>query len=271
MSTRVFWLTDIHLNFLKPEAVGEFLVDLAAQTPDVVLIGGDIGEAASIVPYLRAIEAALPCPTYFVLGNHDFYGGSIERVRGEVAHLAANSATLEYLTVRAADDDTAVELAPGVGLLGHDGWADARLGDYEKSTVMLNDYRLIKELAGVDQMRRRPLLHALGDEAAEHVRRHLPPALERFENVLFLTHVPPLGEACWHEGRLSNDEWLPHFACQAVGEALLDVCGRFLDRKVTVFCGHTHSRGVCRPLDNLEILTGAAEYRLPAVEKVLVF
>ena len=33
------------------------------------------------------------------------------------------------------------------GLVGHDGWADARLGDYERSQVQLNDFVLIEELA----------------------------------------------------------------------------------------------------------------------------
>lgn len=271
MSKSIFWLTDVHLNFLKPDAVMKFLVDLAARSPDAVLIGGDIAEAPSVTSYLDAIEKTLSCPVYFVLGNHDFYGGSIKRVREEVSALAAKSEVLCYLTAGDGEGDGIAELAPGVGLVGHDGWADGRLGDYDSSTVMLNDYRLIQELASVDKARRLPLLNALGDEAAAHFRRLLPLAFERYDQVLALTHVPPTREACWHEGRLSNDEWLPHFACQAVGHELLDVMGRFPEKRLTVLCGHTHSRGVTRPRENLEILTGAAEYRFPAVEKVFEF
>ena len=47
-------------------------------------------------------------------------------------------------------------------------------------------------------------------------------ALERFEHVLVLTHVPPFREACWHEGRISGDDYLPYFACKATGDVLLD-------------------------------------------------
>ncbi len=273
MTKRIFWMTDIHLNFLKPEGVGEFLAGVAEQSPDVVLIGGDIAEAPTVEKYLRAIEAT-ECPTYFVLGNHDFYGGSIERVRKAVGKQAAASNSLNYLTTGAGaslGDDGVAELAEGVGLVGHDGWADGRLGDYAGSQVMLNDYRLIMELAGVDKARRLPLLNQLGDEAADHFRRVLPIAFERFGRVLLLTHVPPMREACWHEGRTSNDEWVPHFACHAVGQALLEIMPQFPDRQLTVLCGHTHGRGEVRPLENLEILTGAAEYRAPAVEKVFEF
>ena len=59
-----------------------------------------------------------------------------------------------------------LELAAGVGLVGHDGWADARLGDYERSYVMMNDYKLIAELAGMSKVDRWPVLKALGDQAA---------------------------------------------------------------------------------------------------------
>lgn len=42
-------------------------------------------------------------------------------------------------------------------------------------------------------------------------------------------HVPPFREASWHQGRISDDDWLPHFTCKAVGdvlrEAMVAHCG----------------------------------------------
>ena len=67
-----------------------------------------------------------------------------------------------------------------------------------------------------------PKLKQLGDLAAEHVRKALPLALEQFPRVLLATHVPPLRDACWHEGQLSDNEWLPHFTCKAVGDVILE-------------------------------------------------
>src|SRR5438093_2989908 len=55
------------------------------------------------------------------------------------------SSTTEIYTLSLHDALPIFPLAPGVGLIGHDGWADAREGDYERSTVMMNDYRLIEE------------------------------------------------------------------------------------------------------------------------------
>jgi len=43
------------------------------------------------------------------------------------------------------------------------------------------------------------------------------------------------------------------------------------DRELLVLCGHTHNRSEARILDNLRVLTGAAQYAHPAVEQVFDF
>ncbi len=260
--TRAVWLTDLHLNFVAPGDVDRFLARVERDKPDWVFIGGDIAEAHDVCEYLSRIAARLSGRIAFVLGNHDFYRGSIARVRAAVADLCRDEPRLVYL-----NDVEAIEIAPNVGLVGHDGWADARVGDYDRSDVMLNDYLLIEELAVADKADRRALLNARGDEAAAHIRRVLPLALDRFEQVVLLTHVPPLREACWHAGHLSDDEWAPHFTCLAVGHAILEIMPHWPQRRLTVLCGHTHSPGECRPLENVHILTGEAMYGLPNVQR----
>ena len=105
--------------------------------------------------------------------------------------------------------------------------------------VMMYDYQLIEELADLSKEARWLRLKQLGDEAAAHIRRVLPPALERYQHVFVLTHVPPWREACWYQGQISNDEWLPHFTCLAMGEAIESVAREYPDRQLTVLCGHT--------------------------------
>jgi Icc protein len=108
----------------------------------------------------------------------------------------------------------------------------------------------------------------LGDEAAANLGPHLLDALEDFENVIVLTHVPPFREACWHEGRLSDDNWLPGFTCKAVGDMLLEVAPKYTDRQITVLRGHTHGEGTARLLPNLIVKTGAALYGQPRFELI---
>lgn len=260
---RVVWLTDIHLNFLSAERIDRFLGEVRAERPAAVLISGDIAEAHDLVDYLKSIDDALRVPVYFVLGNHDYYFGAIAAVRARVNELCEERPFLKYLTT--AD---AVALTDDVGLIGHDGWADGRLGDYERSMVSMYDYKLIEDLAGRSKAARWEVLKRLGDEAAAHIVRVLPAALERYAHVVLLTHVPPVHEACWHEGHLSDDQWAPHFTCKAVGDVLLRVMPQWPDRKLTVLCGHTHGCGQTEPLPNLRIYTGGARYGEPEIQQV---
>ena len=261
---RLAWLTDLHLTFVTPRHVERLCRSVIESRADAVLLTGDIGEAHDVEGHLAALDAGLGLPIYFVLGNHDFYGGGIARVRAGIAALCARLPRLVYLTQAGV-----MPLSADTCLIGHDGWADGRLGDYDRSEVLINDYLLIEELAGLDKQARRARLHALGDEAADHIRGLLPEALGRFRRVIVLTHVPPFLEACWHRGRVSDDDWLPHFACWAVGEVLAEGMAAHSECEMTVLCGHTHSAGEAQILPNLRVLTGGAEYGRPALQRAL--
>jgi Icc-related predicted phosphoesterase len=133
----------------------------------------------------------------------------------------------------------------------------------------LNDYLLISELRGLGKTELFLQMNALGDEAAEYLARRVAEALMSRRNVLVLTHVPPFRDSCWHEGRISNDDYLPHFACRVVGERLAAAMVAHRDNTMTVLCGHTHSSGAARILDNLMVLTGHSQYGEPELQRVL--
>ena len=263
---RVAWLTDIHLNFLPERRLAAFLDEVAGARADSILVSGDIAEAHNVCHYLGQMHAAWSAPIYFVLGNHDFYHGSIRHTRQQVARFCNEHEGLHYLTVEQCD-----ELAPHVGVVGHDGWADGRLGDYPRSLVRMLDWKLIDELKSHDRQSRWEVLKGLADEAADHAVRVLPEALARYQEVVLVTHVPPFLEACWHEGQISNDQWSPHFTCHAMGQAILQIMGEHPDRKLTVLCGHTHGEGETRPLPNVRVLTGGAEYGAPRIVRTFEF
>jgi 3',5'-cyclic AMP phosphodiesterase CpdA len=264
---RLAWLTDIHLNFLQPPVVDLFLNSLAETEADAFLITGDIGEAPDVEIYLTKLDNRLKRPIYFVLGNHDFYRSSIAGVREKVRQLCSALPNLHWL-----GETCVVPLTDETGMVGHDGWGDGRLGDYFGSDVVLIDWGMIQEFGGLDEHPRDRLvkLNALGDEAAAHFRAVLPEALKRFRHIVVLTHVPPFREACWHQGKISDENWLPHFTCKAVGEALIDAMASAPDHQMTVLCGHTHSGGEANPLPNIRVLTGAGRYGNPVVQKVLL-
>ena len=266
---RLAWLTDIHLNFLD-EVERQRFWETASEQADAFAITGDIAESPSIIDCLKEMEAILRKPVYFVLGNHDFYRGSISETRDEVTRLAEQSEFLVYMTAA-----TVVELSPRTALIGHDGWADARLGDFHSSDVFLNDYVAIKELRkwkgefGIDKPALEEALQRLGDEAAHHFQDVLQEAAAYHSSVIALTHVPPFKEAAWYDGRHSDDNWLPHFACKATGDALRGVMVCEPQTRLLVLCGHTHGQGEVQISENLQVLTGEAEYGHPVIQRVL--
>jgi predicted MPP superfamily phosphohydrolase len=261
---RVAWLTDIHLNFLTRRGVDDFLASIRAIDADAILLGGDIGEANNVAAYLRLMAQELQRPIYFVLGNHDFYRGSIAEVRAAISRLCRETPWLQWLP-----ESGVVGLTESTALAGHDSWADGRLGDFYRMPLVLNDYYLIEELRDLSHSARLGKLHHLGDEAAEYLRSVVPAASRDYRRVILLTHVPPFRESCWHEGRISSDEWLPHFSCKAAGDVLLEVMKARPDCELTVLCGHSHGEGEARILPNLVVRTGGAVYGSPRVQTVL--
>lgn len=278
---RLVWLSDIHLNAATRDRFGRLLDEIDGHTPDAIFIGGDTAETPSIRDSLAEIASHLAVPVYFVLGNHDYYRGSIAEVRQQARTLSRESEHLIWLP-----DAGVIPLGPKTALIGHGGWGDARSGDFIHSDVVLNDYLVIEELRELTRLNQfvshsggfspslilteelQQKLQALGDEAADHFRRVLPAAVEQYENILVLMHVPPFREACRHEGRISDDNWAPHFTCLAAGRVLTEFMQQHPDRHMTVLCGHTHGEGQTQILENLEALTASAQYGNPRVQQV---
>ncbi len=257
------WLTDIHLEFLGNKEAVAFVKELAAQRLDGLFLTGDISTATQIEYHLQLFEDC-QTPVYFVLGNHDYYGGAIETVRQKIEETCNKSKWLHWLSTSGV-----VALTKDTCLVGHDGWADGRLGDYTGSKVLLNDYVKIQDFVKAGGVGRLDLLGRLGDQGAAYLKDILPRALEQYRQVIVLTHIPPCKEACWHQGEISDDDWLPHFSCKAVGDVLTEFMAAAPDKQMTVLCGHTHSSGECQILPNLQIKTGSAKYGSPKIQEII--
>jgi predicted phosphodiesterase len=286
---KIIWLSDIHLNFLTEKGIISFLKSIKETSPDSVWLSGDIAQADTLIEYLSIIESEIKQSIYFVLGNHDYYLGSFNEVRSKIRKLCNASERLCWL-----NDTDVVEATPEVGFIGHDSWADGRLGNYESSDLLLNDYILIKDFnpllkeaksdmqyfpGGINNIQRLftgietkqsrlARMQALAEEAVLHIERYLPRALERYKKVFFLTHVPPFKEACWHRGKISDDNGLPHFSTKSVGDTLVRIMKQNPERQLTVLCGHTHSKAEVEMLNNLMVFAAHAEYGKPEIQKV---
>jgi len=266
---RVAWLTDIHLNFLNDTKRRRYFESVKEQA-DAVAISGDIGESHELAQYLLELDEVIQKPIYFVLGNHDFYRGSITKTRQRIAQLVSETKHLKCLTTMGI-----TELSPQTAIIGHDGWPDGRLGDFQGTEVILNDHLLITEIAqwykngAIDKVGLSNTMISLANEAAQHFEQLLSEAVTKYTNIIAITHVPPIREAAWYQGKISGDDYLPYFACKIVGDVLKKVMQSSPKSRLIVLCGHTHSGGEVQILPNLQVLTGEAKYGEPVVERVL--
>ena len=256
---RATWLTDIHLNMMRPLALRAFYDRVRQERPDCLLVSGDIGEAPSVAGFVEDLSKI--APTYYVLGNHDYYRSSLHAVREKLPAGWLPALEPFHLTERTV-------------LLGVDGWGDARCGDLE-STIQLSDWHLIEEFAAVryDRKARIQLLQELGTAEAFLLGELLARA-PASDHLLVLTHVPPFPEACVYEDAQSSPAWLPWFTCVATGELLAEYARAHPQKQITVLCGHSHGVGVCRPEPNLEVRTGGwpagvDDYGNPLVQATL--
>lgn len=261
------WLTDIHLNFLHEDKRKQYY-DEIKRNCDAIVISGDIAEAKSVSKMLEEMARQVNKPIYFVLGNHDFYHGQINEVRDAMRLLTKNNPHLFWLgcceTIK-LDNDTI--------LVGEDGWADGRYGDYTHTPVSLNDSRLIADLFQERILGRFQLLEKmqqLADEDANNLRIKLKEAAKQNpKKIVVVTHVPPFRETAMHEGKISSDDFLPFFSSKATGDVLMQFANELDSIEILVLCGHSHDWCSYYPLDNLTVFVGEAVYTQPCSQGVI--
>ena len=258
---KIIWVSDIHINFLQDFQREEFHSHIIESGGDIVVVSGDIAESHNVVPLIQEMELATKLPIFFVLGNHDFYGSSVADVKKSVKSLnwiSKNSGT---------------PLTDNTILLGVDGWGDCRYGDFDNSRLVMNDWLIIKELRsqylrGMDHLKVK--LQELADKDAKALKRKGLKAIKNnYSKIIIVTHVHPFEECCLYAGRKSTPSGLPFFASKTLGRAILPVAKKNPEVDFLWLSGHTHSRAVYKPCENMTVKVAKAEYYYPLIEEVI--
>jgi len=256
-------LTDIHLSHIhsNPKDFGR---DVASLCPDAdaIVISGDISHGTKFQNHLRQFQSGLNKKVYFILGNHDYYDTSFKG-----AHIAARDTESENITW--LTESGVIRLTDTSCLCGVEGWYDTRAGSFYTSGVSLNDFNSIMDIRiemGSRERMREAIMH-IADLQNEKARNILTEACKSYSVIYFATHVPPFPGATWHQGNISNPEYLPWFCNLGLGWVLADISKTFPEVVIHVLCGHTHSPGFYE-LDNIKVYTGTGSYGKPSISKV---
>jgi 3',5'-cyclic AMP phosphodiesterase CpdA len=257
------WATDLHLGFVAPELLGHVIESFARTPADAVAITGDISDGRHLERHLSLLAEAIRKPLFVLLGNHDRYNTSFAEAEKSVASVVSHHPHVHRLTGKKV-----IRLSAKTALVGVDGWADGESGSGPASPVVLNDMIHIQDLAKLPRVAQWKQMAEWSRTFADTVRPTLESAMASFEEVILLTHVPPLPEATWYEGRMSGPDFLPHFCNANLGKVIRECCARHRMTRLTVFCGHTHSAGVYEE-ENFVIHTAGAIYGAPRVDRVI--
>lgn len=253
---RIAWATDIHLDRLNERDYLEYKEYLNELNPDCLIISGDIAEGEKVCQSLKDFDDSFNFPIYFVLGNHDFYWNSFEQVEREVGELGKDSKNLIWLTQKGVlkfDDSTC--------LIGVEGWGDGRNGTLNLSEGSSRDVLSITDYKGLNREEIAELLNERGDYYADLLRPKLIEAVQNYEKILLVTHVPPFVEACFDRSlRIIGEFKQPFYTCKAIGDMLLEVMGENPNCQITILCGHTHENADVKILENLRVRVKESGY-----------
>lgn len=148
MTKKVRILSDIHLEF--------FPLDLQYIGEDILILAGDISPDIEITKkFILSYLEKNPHPiVFFVLGNHDYYGHSMEEIHQNMLNFQESiiSKRFNYLqnsSVMYQDPDGNGDIL----FVGTTLWTDLSNGDkgvIGECQYYINDFRLIKNFTGRD-------------------------------------------------------------------------------------------------------------------------
>lgn len=255
---RAVWVTDPHLDHLRhrPTVLKAFVEMLRADS-DCLIISGDISTHSEVDLFVTFAKA-YGKPIYFVLGNHDYWGGSFDETHKQMRRLCRENPNMIWL-----DHSGPVEIAPGVEVTGVDGWYDAQFGSWRDSSFHMVDWHSTRDFMGKDLVDIVATCRGIARGFSVAARIKLEAAKAR--RVFFVTHVPPYQQSAMHQGRPSERTALPWYTSKILGEALSDWAEANPERNLITLCGHVHSPSEFEEQPNHIVHCGIAAYGTPQI------
>lgn len=253
----IIWLTDLHFNFIPSFKSEDFLYLLQHKKPEGIIISGDIAANNRTFYYLNLIKSYVNAPIYFVLGNHDFYGSSFEDMKKNASNLGEG---FHYLT-----NEDVLELNPMVGLVGDDGWYDARWRDPITNIVFLADFLRINNFFFLSQQEKLALCREMALVSVQNVRKKLSKAFKKYDKVYFVTHFPP-----WPDNSsIFSTFWRPYNSSKIMADMLLDLMKDLNNKDLIILSGHNHKYRDERITSNIRLKTGGVRVLFPKIHEVI--
>jgi 3',5'-cyclic-AMP phosphodiesterase len=266
MKNKYLCYSDTHLNFTFPWTKYRFVNKIAAEQAAGLFLPGDIACGLTIKQMLAFLAKKLDMPIYFVIGNHDSYGTSFQETHSAIRDICNKYSHLIWLT-----DHEVIKLNHEACLIGDDGWYDARLGNldyiaYNFDWMTIKEFRLLKSFDEKLTYSRQ-----LADQSTAALKNKLEKALETYQTVYIMTHMPPWREAVRGLGTELEAFWLPYSINFRMGEMIEEVMRDRGNQNVIILSGHTHTPAIINVSHNIECVVQNGKYLGSPTEHNCVF
>jgi predicted phosphohydrolase len=235
MPKKYVWLSDTHLSMsILPIMKRRFIDRITSINADGLILTGDISNGLWLESDLRYLAEHHPNPIYFVLGNHDYYWRHMGSVHEDVRRLCKEYPNLVWLS-----EHDAQPIAPGVSLLGHEGWFDANCGDRDSTWWAIDrvfNFDFWRVGDHVDQIY---MWRQMAKLSAESIEKRLKEAVAKSDVVYVATHFPPWPEASRADGKILEKLWHAYNTNITLGKSIEKIAST-TKSQIVVLAGHTH-------------------------------
>ena len=273
---KLAWLSDIHLDMVSKETIIQLGTAINECDCESAIITGDIANGRSVIQVLSLLDETVRKPIYFVLGNHDSYYGSFQKIHYNMRKFSRKSKFCKWMT-----SSNIIQLTDDTCIVGHDGFYDGRNGKFfgpsldiemnsDEGMFLMNDFFLIKEIAAhTSRKEKLKYFNKLGDKSAKYFSKTIKEAAKSYKKIIAITHVPPFEEVSKHRGESNSVYALPFYSCKAVGDVLLKLKNDLPNNQIVMFAGHTHCPAEMHS-ENLHVYVAGAKYTEPEIFNIIV-
>ena len=249
--SHLLWLTDTHI--WRKHA---FLEAITKEDPTAILHSGDLTDGFLLEGVLDFLGARLPCPIYYVGGNHELFGSDIETTHALFRSMGAKYPNLIWATERGI-----IPLNETTALIAHEGWYDCLFGN-EDCIRLTFDWFMVKDFRVLPGMNSRiEMFRAMAKESAEVLSTRLEEALATYETVYLISHIPAWVEAAKAMGNFVFKIWGLYNTNWILGQELERVMAKHPTKKLISLFGHSHHPLTFNPASNIECRVGAHGFK----------
>lgn len=263
MQKRYIWLTDTHFDFINRNKLFDFFALLRQLKCDGIFISGDVSTGKHLSEHISLLLKATEIPIYWVNGNHDIYKTNFTAISKQMNNLMEDDGRLHYLT-----DLNCIELSKSVGLIGHDGWYDARWRAPLTNIVFYADFSQIEDFKKLKNNNERiQLARKLADEAASSISTKLTLALAKYDTIYMITHFPPWPD---DSNNLLSKFWMPYNSSKVMADVIKNTMKQYPNKNLIILSGHTHHKRNVKISENIELRVGASTLTKPEIQDIIM-